>query len=215
MSSHPQADDTPGEVSTQCCPPTAGDGLYYNYGARAHEYLAEACGCARRLMRPTGPAQPADGAHLPATLAPVLPALLADAALDPPDNVLLVVPGEVPRRDGKPGPRLALIRLSTEPLGAPALARLVPGLLRTLLPGRRYRLMPQRHDLLREAMALEMHHRGAWETLGHCGSIADTVLDETGLPAARHSALLIELDLEQLHRLHGPTPVAAQPDAQK
>ena len=119
MRSQPQTEEASAEAPAPCCPPRAGDGLYRSYGTRAHEYLAELCGCARRLMRPAGPAAAADGAIAADTLAPALPAPAASvsarhlaAAMRQPANA----------------PMLAASPVALGPAEIDMLARLVAGL---------------------------------------------------------------------------------------
>ncbi|MBA1145717.1 hypothetical protein H0Z60_01470 [Ectothiorhodospiraceae bacterium WFHF3C12] len=205
MSSQPRPAQARTDNEPDRCDPAQGQHVFQSYIREAHETLSRVSGSPRRLMRPNGRTIAATDA---ATLTPSLPSLLADLSVDPPGEALIVVPGQVIDA-GRARHRLALVQLSSAPLDAPALAGLVPPLLSGLLPGRRYRLIPMAHTLLKQSMALEIHGGGNWQPLGHCGVIEGGVLEAAGLPVADHAAVAIELGLEQLHGLRGPVGVSS------
>lgn len=208
MPGEPRTADRVKPTAPDACDPVNGHHVFQTYVRHAHEILARHAGVPRRLVRPGGRRSPRPDQGDASTLLPALPPALADTALDAPDDLLLVMPGQV-RTEGAefPSHRLALVRISTLPLGAPALARAVPVLLSELLPGRRYRLMPRQRSLLREGMAMEILSHGRWAEIGLCGRLPAETLDAAGLPGTHFNAVVMEIDLEQLHDLRGPVPV--------
>lgn len=209
MSTQPRAADAPAEAAPDNCDPMNGQHVFQGYVRQAHEALAMRCACPRRVVRHGDRRATIPAGETGATLTAALPPVLDDLALDPPDDVLLVMPAQVAHDGAGPVHRVALVRLSTAPLGTPALAEMVPPLLGDLLPGRRYRLLPRPLALLRESMALEIMANGHWVEVGHCGRVDPPVLEAAGLPAADFNAVVIELGLEQLHGLRGPVSVDA------
>lgn len=182
--------------------PAAGGDVYQPYIHRAHQALAAQWGIRRQLVRPRP-----DGAGV-TTIAQLLPGVLADLAIDPPEDVLLVAPARVEHKDKGEAHHLGLLRLTTQPVDTPALGRMLQTLLRELLPGERYRLLSAVLPFTRESMALEIA-ADDWRPLGHCGQLTGTAIAAAGLDAGVYRGLLVELDLGQLHNCHRSRPTLA------
>jgi len=200
------------------CNPRHGEHAFQGYVTEAHEALAGLWTCPRLIVRPAPFTVAADdrGRHRVsrhATLLETVPALLADLAIDPPDDLLLVCPGPVAAA-GFPDPRheLLLMRLTAAPLGTPDLGRMVQHLARYLLPGVRYRLLPEAAPFTRESMAVECRRDDRWRRLGLCGRLSTESLAAAGLTPGRHAALLANVTLEHLHELRSGSEVLAEED---
>ncbi|WP_284746610.1 hypothetical protein [Amycolatopsis sp. RTGN1] len=119
--------------------------------------------------------------HSSAMIAAALRALKARPA----DDVLLVCPGIVYRRDsidrlhtGTPH-QLDLWRITRT--NETDLEQLVAALVENLLPGRRWRLEPRRHPYTVDGAQLDVEHRGEWVEIAECGLAHPAVLARAGL----------------------------------
>ncbi|TQM05980.1 hypothetical protein [Pseudonocardia kunmingensis] len=139
------------------------------------------------------------------TSAGVPPALRALAARpDPPDDVLLVLPGLVHRRDaidrmhvGEPhqvdlwrivrGRRMAVADLQE------MLAALVPA----VLPGTRWRTVAADHPYTEQGRQLDVHAGDGWVELAECGLAAPDVLRGAGLDPDLWSGLALGMGLDR------------------
>jgi phenylalanyl-tRNA synthetase alpha chain len=119
----------------------------------------------------------------------LIPAALRALAADPVDDVLLVCPGLVYRRDtidrlhtGTPH-QLDLWRLTRR---SPAMAEqdlreMIRVLLSALLPGARYRLEERTHPYTLGGQQADVYHDGEWVEVGEGGLAHPRVLRQAGL----------------------------------
>jgi phenylalanyl-tRNA synthetase alpha chain len=126
----------------------------------------------------------------------MIPAALRALAASPVDDVLLVCPGVVYRRDsidrlhsGTPH-QLDLWRITRRPMGRADLEELVGA----LLPGRRWRLEYRRHPYTVDGAQLDVEHDGAWVEVAECGLAHPAVLARAGLRGWSGLALGMGLD---------------------
>jgi phenylalanyl-tRNA synthetase alpha chain len=155
----------------------------------------------------------------------LVPAALRALAANPADEVLLVCPGMVYRRDsidrlhtGTPH-QLDLWRITRRPVGRAELEEQVEALLGALLPGRRWRLEDRRHPYTVAGAQLDVEHEGTWVEVAECGLAAPGVLARAGLGGWSGLALGMGLDrmlmllkgIPDIRLLRSPEPaVAAQ-----
>ena len=117
----------------------------------------------------------------------MIPAALRALAASPVDDVLLVCPGVVYRRDsidrlhsGTPH-QLDLWRVTRRPMTRADLEDLVAALLEALLPGRKWRLENRRHPYTVDGAQLDVDHDGEWVEIAECGLAHPAVLERAGL----------------------------------
>ena len=196
--------------------------------AAIHEALAERWAC-RRLLHRASPlvsvqdnydrlGYPAGGAArdsrytryvtpnilLRSQTSAMIPNLLRTLALDPPDDVLLICPGLVYRRDaidrlhvGEPH-QLDLWRIKRGRLSSHDLAEMARTVVATALPGQRYRLIPSRHPYTAIGMQIDVAVGGGWVEIGECGMAANHVLADAGLETTEVTGLAMGLGLDRL-----------------
>jgi phenylalanyl-tRNA synthetase alpha chain len=140
--------------------------------------------------------------HTSAGVPPALRALAAHP--DPPDDVLLVLPGLVHRRDaidrmhvGEPhqvdlwrivrGRRMAVADLQE------VLAALVPA----VLPGARWRTVAADHPYTEHGRQVDVDTGDGWVELAECGLAAPEVLRGAGLDPDRWSGLALGMGLDR------------------
>jgi phenylalanyl-tRNA synthetase alpha chain len=128
----------------------------------------------------------------------LIPAALRALAASPADDVLLVCPGVVYRRDsidrlhsGTPH-QLDLWRITRRPMGRADLEELAGA----LLPGRRWRLEDRRHPYTVDGAQLDVEHEGAWVEVAECGLASPAVLERAGLGG--WSGLAIGMGLDRM-----------------
>jgi phenylalanyl-tRNA synthetase alpha chain len=132
----------------------------------------------------------------------MVPAALRQLAEDPPDDVLLVCPGIVYRRDAidwqhSPTPhQLDLWRISRKPLGEAAMNEMITVLLGALAPGRESREQPRDHPYTTAGRQVDVAHAGGWVEVWECGLADPRVLAEAGL--AHRSGLALGMGLDRL-----------------
>ncbi|MDT7800729.1 MAG: phenylalanyl-tRNA synthetase alpha chain [Actinomycetota bacterium] len=126
----------------------------------------------------------------------MIPAALRALAASPADDVLLVCPGVVYRRDsidrlhsGTPH-QLDLWRITRRPMGRADLEELAGA----LLPGRRWRLADRRHPYTVDGAQLDVEHDGGWVEVAECGLAGPAVLARAGLEGRSGLALGMGLD---------------------
>jgi phenylalanyl-tRNA synthetase alpha chain len=130
----------------------------------------------------------------------MVPPALRRLAPDPPDDVLLVCPGIVYRRDAidwqhSPAPhQLDLWRITRRPAGPAALDEMIAVLLGALVPGRPGRQQPRRHPYTSGGRQVDVAHGGGWVEVWECGLAYPGVLARAGLPSHRGLALGLGLD---------------------
>jgi len=113
----------------------------------------------------------------------MVPAALRALAANPADDVLLVCPGLVYRRDsidrlhsGTPH-QLDLWRIVRGATSRADLEEMVAA----LVPGRRWRLEPRRHPYTVDGAQLDVEHDGRWVEVAECGLAHAGVLARAGL----------------------------------
>jgi phenylalanyl-tRNA synthetase alpha chain len=130
----------------------------------------------------------------------MVPPALRRLAAGPPDEVLLVCPGIVYRRDAidrqhSPAPhQLDLWRISRRPLDGTALDEMIIVLLRALVPGLQSRQQSRQHPYTSGGRQVDVAHDGGWMEVWECGLAGPGVLARAGLPSRRGLALGMGLD---------------------
>jgi phenylalanyl-tRNA synthetase alpha chain len=138
--------------------------------------------------------------HSSAMVPPALRLLAADA--DPPDDVLLVCPGIVYRRDAidwqhSPAPhQLDLWRISRKPLGEADMGEMITVLLGALAPGRDSVQHLRDHPYTTAGRQIDVAHAGRWVEVWECGLADRRVLAGAGL--AHHTGLALGMGLDRL-----------------
>lgn len=126
-----------------------------------------------------------------------LPALLRALAVNPPEQLLLLLPG-LAFTGADDRHELTLCLLHRQPLDAPALAEMIRRLLPELLPGQRFRLLSGDNPMLHHAMDLDVQAETGWVTLGQCGLLAESVKRSCGLDENTLHGLVVQLDLDRV-----------------
>jgi phenylalanyl-tRNA synthetase alpha chain len=140
----------------------------------------------------------------------MVPPALRKLAEDPPDDVLLVCPGIVYRRDAidwqhSPTPhQLDLWRISRSPLGEAAMNEMITVLLGALAPGRDSVQHRRDHPYTTAGRQVDVAHVGGWVEVWECGLADPGVLARAGL--AHHSGLALGMGLDRLLMLRKRIP---------
>ena len=131
----------------------------------------------------------------------MIPGLLRSLALDPPEDMLLVCPGLVYRRDsidrlhtGEPH-HLDLWRITNKMIGVEELSDMVSTVLSAALPGYRYRTLPSLHPYTTNGLQIDVSVGEQWIEIGECGLASLDVLREAGL---RSWGLAMGLGLDRI-----------------
>ncbi|MET8998289.1 hypothetical protein [Amycolatopsis sp. NPDC004169] len=137
----------------------------------------------------------------------LVPAALRSLAADPEDDVLLVCPGVVYRRDsidrlhsGTPH-QLDLWRIVRGSVTPADLEEMVAA----LVPDRRWRLEPRRHPYTVDGAQLDVEHDGRWVEVAECGLAAPGVLARAGLDDG-WSGLALGMGLDRMVMLRKGIP---------
>jgi phenylalanyl-tRNA synthetase alpha chain len=146
-----------------------------------------------------------DGDHLLRTqTSAMIPPALRSLAAAPPDDLLLVCPGLVYRRDcidrlhtGEPH-QVDLWRVRRGRLGPAELEEMVDVVVRAALPGTEYRTIPAVHPYTTDGLEIEVRDEGEWVEVGECGLALPAVLAEAGLPPERYGGLAMGLGLDRI-----------------
>jgi phenylalanyl-tRNA synthetase alpha chain len=140
----------------------------------------------------------------------MVPPALRRLADDPGDDVLLVCPGMVYRRDaidwqhtGTPH-QLDLWRVSRRPLGPADMEEMITELLGALAPGRRSRQEPRDHPYTSGGRQVDVAHGLGWVEVWECGPADPGVLARAGL--AGRSGLALGMGLDRLLMLRKGIP---------
>ena len=148
--------------------------------------------------------------HSTAMVPPALRALRQLAAADAADDVLLVCPGIVYRRDaidwqhsGTPH-QLDLWRISRRPLGPADLDQMISALLTALVPGLASRSEPRQHPYTTAGRQVDVQTSRGWVEVWECGLAEPRVLAEAGL--AGSSGLALGMGLDRLLMLRKAIP---------
>ena len=133
----------------------------------------------------------------------VIPGLLREVAAADLDDVLLVCPGLVYRRDridwrstGEPH-QLDLWRIASTPLGRSALEEMITVVLNAAAPGREMRLNPVQHPYTEDGLEIEVLDGDRWLEVGECGLALPAILWEASLPP-QANGLAMGLGLDRL-----------------
>jgi phenylalanyl-tRNA synthetase alpha chain len=138
--------------------------------------------------------------HSTAMVPPALRLLAEDP--DAPDDVLLVCPGIVYRRDAidwqhSPAPhQLDLWRVSRNPLGETDMNEMITALLGALAPGRDSLQHRRDHPYTTSGRQVDVAHAGGWVEVWECGLASRRVLAGAGL--AGRSGLALGMGLDRL-----------------
>lgn len=141
--------------------------------------------------------------HSSALIPPALRALAADPA--PPDDVLLVCPGIVYRRDsidrlhtGTPH-QVDLWRLSrrTPPIAQADLSEMISVLVQAVLPEPVVRTEPRTHPYTLDGRQVDVEHNREWVEVAECGLAHPHVLAGAGLDGS-WSGLALGMGLDRL-----------------
>jgi phenylalanyl-tRNA synthetase alpha chain len=139
------------------------------------------------------------------TSAGVPPALRAIAAMPvPPEDVLLVLPGLVHRRDvidrlhvGEPH-QVDLWRIVRRArMSVVDLQEMVGALVPAVLPGTRWRSVATQHPYTEQGQQVDVRTGDGWIELAECGLAAPAVLRAAGLDPERWSGLALGMGLDR------------------
>jgi phenylalanyl-tRNA synthetase alpha chain len=147
--------------------------------------------------------------HSSAMVPPALRRLAADPA-DPADDVLLVCPGMVYRRDaidwqhtGTPH-QLDLWRITRRAMRGTDMDEMIAALLGTLAPGMPWRRQPRTHPYTLRGWQADVRHDGRWVEVWECGYAHPGVLATAGL--RERSGLALGMGLDRLLMLAKGVP---------
>ena len=132
----------------------------------------------------------------------MIPDLLAELARCPIDDVLLVCPGLVYRRDaidrlhvGEPH-QVDLWRISTRALNEDDLEEMIARAIGAILPGVDHRTIPAEHPYTERGRQIDIEHGGHWIEIGECGLASERVLRDASL--SDRSGLAMGLGLDRI-----------------
>jgi phenylalanyl-tRNA synthetase alpha chain len=124
------------------------------------------------------------------------------AAADHCDDVLVVCPGIVYRRDsidrlhtGTPH-QLDLWRVTRRPIDEGELKEMIELVVRTLVPGAEWNVEPRVHPYTTDGLEIDVENGDEWVEVGECGVTGEHVLRGAGL--ADHSGLAMGLGLDRV-----------------
>jgi phenylalanyl-tRNA synthetase alpha chain len=193
-------------VAAWACPTRPGPGPRIVPIADNYDNLGFTAGAASRDARYTRyiDAERMLRSHSSAMVPPALRALAADGL----DDVLLVCPGIVYRRDaidrlhtGTPH-QLDLWRVSRRPLTNADMDEMIDLLLDALAPGRRWRAEPRIHPYTVDGRQVDVRDGHAWVEVWECGLAHPDVLARAGLAGWHGLALGLGLDRLLMLRKH-------------
>jgi phenylalanyl-tRNA synthetase alpha chain len=132
----------------------------------------------------------------------MIPPALRRLAGKPGDDVLLVCPGIVYRRDaidwqhtGTPH-QLDLWRITRQAVSEADLDQMITVLLGALVPGARHRRLPRTHPYTLHGRQVDVNQDGRWVEVWECGLAHPGVLAAAGLPG--YSGLALGMGLDRL-----------------
>ena len=118
----------------------------------------------------------------------IIPALLSSLALHPPDDLLLVCPGLVYRRDvidrlhvGEPH-QVDLWRIKSARLDKRDLHEMIDIVVTAVVPGYECRTVKSLHAYTLEGVQVDVKVNGKWVEIGECGVANPKLLAKSGLP---------------------------------
>jgi phenylalanyl-tRNA synthetase alpha chain len=131
----------------------------------------------------------------------MIPGLLRSLAVDPPEDVLLVCPGLVYRRDtidrlhsAEPH-HLDLWRITTGTVDVGDLNDMVLAIVNAALPGYQYRTVPSLHPYTTNGLQIDVAVGDQWIEIGECGLASLDVIRGAGLQA---TGLAMGLGLDRI-----------------
>ena len=156
----------------------------------------------------------ADGYILRTQTSAAIPDLLDGLSLDPPDDLLLLLPGLVYRRDsidrlhcGEPH-QLDLWRLVDAAQGSEMsvseLQQMVSVVMAAAVPGLEWRTLASPHPYTEQGIQIDVRWRDEWIEVGECGLAARGILNQAGLTG--HTGLAMGLGLDRLLMLRKRIP---------
>jgi phenylalanyl-tRNA synthetase alpha chain len=147
--------------------------------------------------------------HTTAGVPPALRGLAAEP--DPPDDVLLVLPGLVYRRDvidrthvGEPH-QVDLWRIVRDDIEVD-LQEMLDALVDAVLPGARWRTVAARHPYTEQGRQVDVRVGDGWVELAECGLAAPHVLAAAGLDPERWRGLALGMGLDRAVMLRKGVP---------
>lgn len=203
-----------------------------------HTALAERWQCNRQLIRscPVVPLEnnydrlgyPGDGAArderytryvsdqliLRTQTSCAIPDLLSGLNVDPPKDLLLILPGLVYRRDsidrlhcGEPH-QLDLWRIVDRQSGVlmsfEKLEEMIATVLQAALPEKEWRISESPHPYTEQGVQIDVLWHGEWVEIGECGLVARPILDNASLN--NHTGLAMGLGMDRLLMLRKNVP---------
>jgi len=203
-----------------------------------HAALAEHWQCNRQLIRscPVVPVEnnydrlgyPSDGAArderytryvsdqliLRTQTSCAVPDLLSGLNIDPPRDLLLILPGLVYRRDsidrlhcGEPH-QLDLWRIVDRQSGvlmsSEKLEEMIATVMQAVLPDMEWRISESPHPYTEQGVQIDVLWHGEWVEIGECGLVARPILDNAKL--YNHTGLAMGLGLDRLLMLRKDVP---------
>ncbi|HKP75515.1 MAG TPA: hypothetical protein VJT67_08220 [Longimicrobiaceae bacterium] len=134
----------------------------------------------------------------------MIPLLLRELAADPSDDVVLMCPGLVYRRDqidrihtGEPH-QMDVWRITRRRLTARDLREMADAVVAAVLPSAEHRLNAADHPYTVDGLEIEARVGDEWVEIGECGLALPAILHEAGLPADTWSGLAMGLGLDRL-----------------
>ena len=134
----------------------------------------------------------------------MIPHILQQLATESLEDLLLLCPGLVYRRDqidrlhtGEPH-QMDLWRIARLPLGDAELREMIDLVVNAALPGATYRCNAAHHPYTMQGLEIEVQVANEWVEVGECGLVLPAILDEAKLPANTHSGLAMGLGLDRL-----------------
>ncbi len=134
----------------------------------------------------------------------MIPGLLRALALDPPEDLLLVCPGLVYRRDvvdrwhtGEPH-QLDLWRVKRGRLTSDDLREMTATVVAAALPGCCHRVIGAAHTYTTHGLQIEIADNGEWIEIGECGLAAPAMLARAGLDTGQITGLAMGLGLDRM-----------------
>jgi phenylalanyl-tRNA synthetase alpha chain len=134
----------------------------------------------------------------------MIPHVIGRLAPDSPEDVLLMCPGLVYRRDqidrlhtGEPH-QMDVWRIAQVRLGDTELRQMIDAVVNAVLPGTTYRCNPAHHPYTMQGLEIEVRSGTEWVEVGECGLVLPAILDEAKLPASIYSGLAMGLGLDRL-----------------
>lgn len=143
-----------------------------------------------------------------------IPDILDGLSVDPPKDLLLVLPGLVYRRDsidrlhcGEPH-QLDLWRIvdsrSGPSMNIQHLEQMIAIVMQTALPGTKWRISSSPHPYTDQGVQIDALWEQKWVEVGECGLAATAILDNAGLK--QHTGLAMGLGLDRLLMLRKNIP---------